>query len=97
MILGGIMGFVKGKSKASLIAGVVSGILFGFCYYHSSTSPMEGLIGALVVSLLLIGVFIMRLVKTKKFMPAGMLLAINIIVTAIVATALFTAHGGTAQ
>ena len=50
-----------------------------------------GLIAGVVVALALDGVFAMRLVKTKKFMPSGMLLAINVIVQVIIAVALGTA------
>jgi uncharacterized membrane protein (UPF0136 family) len=91
MLAGGIMGFVRAKSKASLIAGVVSGILLAACFAVALSNAQTGLIGALVVSLLLDVVFGIRLQKTKKFMPSGMLLAVNVIVQIIIISALVTA------
>lgn len=88
------MGFVRAKSKASLIAGVVSSILLAACFALSLTSASTGLIGALVVSLLLDVVFAIRLKKTKKFMPSGMLLVVNVIVQIIIISALVTAGSG---
>ncbi len=73
-VLGGVMGFVKAKSKASLIAGSISGLALAACYFVAVSQGAPGLIGALVVSALLEGVFIKRLVKTKKFMPSGVML-----------------------
>jgi len=74
--LGGIMGFVKAKSKASLIAGVISGIVLGVCYFIGTSDPKIGLAASCVVLTLLDGMFAVRLKKTKKFMPSGMMLII---------------------
>ncbi|MCE9610837.1 MAG: TMEM14 family protein [Chthoniobacter sp.] len=73
-ILGGVMGFVKAGSKASLIAGGVSGALIlvaGWLLTTGQTQP--GLILGLVVSVLLEGRFLPAFLKTKKPMPAGMM------------------------
>lgn len=74
--VGGIMGFVKAQSKASLIAGVVSAILVGICYAVATMGPdaKVGLGCALAVCVVLSGVFALRLAKTKKFMPSGLML-----------------------
>ena len=79
MLLGGVMGFVKGKSKASLIAGVVSAILLGICFYLTTTGGTTGLVDALLVTAALDLVFAMRLKKTGKFMPSGMLLVVVVL------------------
>ena len=68
LIVGGVIGFKKAGSKVSLYAGVISGVVVGIGICMQSL----GLICA--VSLLLTGSFAVRLVKTKKFMPSGMLL-----------------------
>lgn len=86
---GGIMGFVKAKSKASLISGIVSGILLGACYAFALSQLREGLTGALVVCVLLSVVFIIRYVKTRKMMPAGMMLLCCIGTGGLIAKALF--------
>lgn len=77
MLLGGIMGFVKGKSKPSLIAGAGSAaVLFG-CFAYSYSDVKMALGAAFAVALLLEAVFAMRLAKTKKFMPSGALLILS--------------------
>jgi len=74
MLLGGVMGFVKGKSKASLIAGVASAGLLGGCYALSFSDAKMALAAATAIAFILEAVFAMRLAKTKKFMPSGVLL-----------------------
>ncbi len=79
MMLGGIFGFVKAKSKASLISGVVSGVLLIVSYFVSSSNANNGLLMGLGITSLLAITFAIRLSKTKKFMPSGMLLILTII------------------
>ncbi|HMW90315.1 MAG TPA: TMEM14 family protein [Candidatus Obscuribacter sp.] len=86
---GGIMGFVKAKSKASLISGVISGIALAACFAISLNEIRQGLMGALVVSGLLTVVFIIRYIKTKKLMPAGLMLLCCIGSLGLLAKALF--------
>ncbi|HCV30054.1 MAG TPA: hypothetical protein DGO89_07370 [Microcoleaceae bacterium UBA9251] len=73
-LIGGIMGYVKAKSQASLISGLVSGSLLIFAGTAQLMGQSWGLILAAVISAALVVVFIVRLVKTRKFMPAGMLI-----------------------
>lgn len=76
---GGIMGFVKAGSKPSLIAGVSSGIVLGILFAVSGTHPKECIIGSLITFFVLDTTFTMRLVKTKKVMPAGLMLVLCLI------------------
>ena len=73
---GGVFGFLKAQSKASLISGIISALLLVVAYSISERNVQQGLIMGAVVSVLLCIVFGIRLAKTKKFMPAGMLLAL---------------------
>ncbi len=73
---GGIIGFVKAKSKPSFIAGVTSAILLLLCFAGSFRAPTTAELGAFVISDLLVTVFAIRMSKTKKFMPSGMLMII---------------------
>ena len=88
VLLGGIFGFVKAQSKASLISGVVSSLLLGAAFAASLTNLKEGLMGAFGVALLLDVVFAIRLSKTKKFMPAGLMIIFCATVQALIAGAL---------
>lgn len=74
ILVGGIIGFKKAKSKASLIAGVISSVLLDICFGITFVNAQAGFIAAIVVALLLEVVFIKRLLKTQKFMPSGMIL-----------------------
>ena len=79
-ILGGVIGFVKAQSKASLIAGGVSGalILLAAWLVMSRNGP-AGLVLGLVVSMLLEARFLPAFLRTKKPMPAGMMAVLSLI------------------
>jgi uncharacterized membrane protein (UPF0136 family) len=74
--VGGIMGFVKAKSKASLIAGLVSALFYILAFVVGRDHAQTGQIMGAVVSALLVVVFYIRLKKSGKFMPAGMMLVL---------------------
>jgi uncharacterized membrane protein (UPF0136 family) len=78
LVAGGMIGYIKGKSKVSLIMSVTFAVLLSFCaagiIFKSYVAPL------LLVALLV--VFAMRLAKTKKFMPAGMMLAVTLVALA---------------
>lgn len=86
---GGIAGFLKAKSKASLIAGIVSGGLLATAYSIASRNVQQGLIMGAVVSALLCVVFGIRLAKTKKVMPSGMLLGLCAVELILLVSAIF--------
>jgi uncharacterized membrane protein (UPF0136 family) len=94
MLVGGIIGFRKAKSKASLIAGVASSLLLAGCVALSSLLKQDGalfgLIGAFAVTVALDVVFVKRLRKTQESMPVGILLFTNIFVQIIIFVALTT-------
>ncbi len=86
-IVGGITGYLKARSKPSLISGIVSGLLIIIGALQALRGIGSGLVLLKVVALLLVVVFIIRLVKTRKFMPAGLMI-IGGIITLIGVTAL---------
>lgn len=73
VFVGGILGYQQAKSKPSLIAGVVSGSLLLAAAFLQIQNIAAGLILAKVVTLLLLVVFTTRLIKTRKFWPAGLM------------------------
>lgn len=76
---GGAMGFLKAKSKMSLIAGMLSAALLATCYSIANRNPAAGFMLGEVVCGLLIAMFGFRLYKTKKFMPSGLMLVLSAI------------------
>ncbi len=68
-LIGGVMGYVQAGSMASIVAGSVSGILLLVCAAGIYRGNRIAAIGALVISLLLGGRFLMTLVKNFKVMP----------------------------
>lgn len=78
-IAGGVMGYLKAHSSASLIAGGISGILLLVAGVLLKAKPQVGLILGLVISLALVGRFLPTFLSTHKFMPAGMMSILSII------------------
>lgn len=93
MLLGGIFGFVKAGSKVSLIMGIASGILIfaGIALLGQGQYPAGRAVLAFT-SFVLSGVFAVRSLKTRKFMPSGMLLALSL-VASFLAVRLFISGG----
>ncbi|MDE2231844.1 MAG: TMEM14 family protein [Candidatus Omnitrophica bacterium] len=79
LILGVFLGFKKG-SKVSLIAGASCGILVFLGIWILSFAPKPGWVFLSCLNFLLSLNFLSRLLKTKKFMPSGMLLILTLAV-----------------
>ncbi len=79
LVIGGLIGFFKAKSKVSLIMSVAFAAALSLCAAGIIFQPYVAdiLLAALIV------VFGMRLAKTKKFMPAGMMLVITLAALAL--------------
>ena len=88
LIVGGLMGFFKGKSKVSLILSAVfaAALVLAAIPNLFDANFRRGLANVLMAALLV--VFALRLARTKKFMPAGMMLVLT-----IAALALRNLHG----
>ena len=86
-IVGGVIGYVKAGSTASIIAGSISGIALIVAAYLLPGNVVAGLAVAGIVSILLAGRFIPAFMKTGKVMPAGMMAILSLIgvIMAIVA------------
>src|SRR5438067_6201702 len=72
-IAGGIIGYIKAGSMASIIAGSISGVLLLLAAWLMPEHQSAGLVVALVVSLLLAAQFIPNFFRTFKVMPAGLM------------------------
>lgn len=78
-IAGGVVGFMKAGSMASLIAGSVSGILLLVAAFLIPARIEIGLAIAAIVSILLAIRFIPAVLATGRIMPAGMMSILSVI------------------
>lgn len=78
LLVGGLIGFLKAGSKISLITSAVSAALLvltalpGVFTYTFRRNMADVIMAVLLV------VFAIRLTKTKKFMPSGLLLILTL-------------------
>ena len=77
-IIGGIIGYIQAQSKVSLISGSISGLLLILGGVMQLQGQPWGLILATVVTAVLVIVFGVRLAKTRKFMPAGLMSVLGV-------------------
>ena len=78
LVIGGLFGFFKGKSRVSLIMSVVFAALLSLC---AARIVFQDYVADILLAALLV-VFALRLAKTRKFMPSGLMLVVTIIVLA---------------
>jgi uncharacterized membrane protein (UPF0136 family) len=74
LVIGGLIGFLKAKSKISLFTSVIFGVVLAICALDRV--PIEWAWGILSFLALF---FLIRFLKTKKFMPGGMMALLTII------------------
>ncbi len=82
LLVGGLIGFFKAKSKVSLISSAV----FAALLVLTQTGIFKTAISLILVNVLLASllvVFAIRLAKTKKFMPSGWMLVLTILALAL--------------
>ncbi len=79
MIAGGVMGYRKAGSRMSLIMGLVSGIVIAVGVGMTNKSAVCGYSIIATMSGILTVTFLIRLIKTRKMMPAGMLFFLSLI------------------
>ncbi len=78
LVVGGLIGFLKAGSKVSLIMSVVFAAVLSLC---ATGMVRRDMADPILVALLV--VFGMRLAKTKKFMPSGLMLILTVAVLAL--------------
>ncbi|MBV6627129.1 MAG: hypothetical protein KI793_30030 [Rivularia sp. (in: Bacteria)] len=78
-IIGGIIGYKTAGSKVSLISGTSSGLLLLIAAYLQLQGQAWGSTLAVIVTGVLVIVFAVRLAKTRKFMPAGLMVILGVV------------------
>lgn len=82
-MVGGVIGYKTAGSKVSLISGSISGVVLLVAGIASLLEQGWGLTLGSIVSAILIIVFLSRLWKTRKFMPAGLMIIAGAIVLVV--------------
>jgi len=85
IFIGGVMGQVKAASTLSLVMGTVFGVLLLLCGIGTLRDKLFPAYMGIVLTLLLDAFFTYRFMVTMKFMPAGMMCIISLIVLIAVA------------
>lgn len=85
VLVGGIMGYRKAQSRASLVSGSASGAILLIAAILMFRGNSGGVWLAIGVALLLLVFFTMRWLKGGKFMPAGMMVLSSAIALALLA------------
>ena len=82
LLVGGLIGFLKAKSKVSLITSAVFAALLVLTQTGIFDPRLARQLVNVIMAVLLV-VFAVRLAKTKKFMPSGLLLVVTIAALAL--------------
>ncbi|UKO99601.1 TMEM14 family protein [Nostoc sp. UHCC 0870] len=89
-IIGGIIGYFQANSQVSLLSGIISGSLLVFAAYLQLQGQAWALILATCITAALVIFFALRLAKTRKFMPAGLMTIFGMLALTVMVRQLFT-------
>ncbi len=78
LVVGGLIGFLKAKSKASLIASLAFAVPLSLCASGVVPPSAAGLVANILLAVLAI-FFGMRFAKTKAFMPGGLMTIASVV------------------
>jgi uncharacterized membrane protein (UPF0136 family) len=80
LAVGGVIGFAKARSKASLIAGLLSALAAVAALVLSRMGYVWGLPLGMLLAIVMFILFGYRYSLNRKFMPSGMLAAVSLVV-----------------
>jgi uncharacterized membrane protein (UPF0136 family) len=83
ILVGGVMGWAKARSQMSLWSGLIFGVALILVGVGVARGYANHLIAATVLAGLLAIIMGVRFVKTKKFMPAGLVAILSVVVVAL--------------
>jgi uncharacterized membrane protein (UPF0136 family) len=79
LVVGGLIGYFKAKSQVSLFMSVGFAAALSLC---AARIIFKEYVADILLAALLV-VFALRLAKTKKFMPAGLMLVLTLVTLAL--------------
>jgi uncharacterized membrane protein (UPF0136 family) len=82
LLAGGLAGFIKAGSKISLVTSALFAALLALC----ATGIIAPFYNADILLGVLAVVFVVRYLKTSKFMPSGLILVFTVVVLAVLLT-----------
>lgn len=82
-VVGGIIGYIQARSRVSLLSGSISGLLLILAAYVQLQGQTWGSILGVLVTSVLVVVFAVRVAKTRKFMPAGLMTILGVLALAV--------------
>lgn len=83
LFIGGLVGYYKAGSIASIIMGTISAVLILICGIAMIKNSVLGYFSAAGLALLLTVFFTYRFYATEKFFPAGIMAIVSFIVIII--------------
>jgi uncharacterized membrane protein (UPF0136 family) len=83
LVIGGLIGFLKAGSKVSLMTSAIAAALLIIATIPSLLQPGARQILANCIMAALLVVFAVRLTKTKKFMPSGLMVVLTVVAMAL--------------
>ena len=81
VLTGGLIGWVKAQSKPSLISGLVFGVtlLALGSWMHFNPVSFWAQMSAMALAGILLVAMTIRLAKTRKFVPAGLMVVVSVL------------------
>ncbi len=89
-IVGGLFGYLKSRSKASIVSGSFSGLLLILSAWVYWQGQRWGLLLGAIITSALIAIFAVRFKKTRQFIPAGSMAFLGAVTLAILISQLRT-------
>jgi uncharacterized membrane protein (UPF0136 family) len=78
-VTGGVVGYIKAGSVASIIAGSITGLLLLVAAFLLPEHRAIGLATAFIISLLLAAQFVPKFIRTGRVIPAGTMSILSVI------------------
>jgi uncharacterized membrane protein (UPF0136 family) len=85
ILIGGVIGYAKVASIASLVSGITFGTALSFCALAIARGKTEAQYLALILTFFLDSFFTYRFAKTLHFFPAGLMSLLSLAVLIVIA------------